>query len=105
MTSASGLVWASVLLLDLDQVVAEGGLDGVGGLTYGGGECCLLELGNHLAPGEGAELAALRLAAWVVGVGGGERGEVAAGLDLLQQVFGLGPGGGSRSWRPHPGER
>ena len=79
-----------LLILNLEDVVAELRLDDVRGLAGRQREGRLVELRNCLAAIEPAELSALHLAAGVVGVLGREVGEVTARLDLLQEIFGLG---------------
>ncbi len=76
----------------LEDVIPELRLDHVRGLTGIQGERRLVELGDGLAAIQPAELAALHLAARVVRVLRGEVGEVAAALDLLQQILSLGLG-------------
>ena len=83
-----------VLRFNLKNVIAELRLDDVRGLAGREREGGLIELGNGAAAIEEAEFPALRLAARVVGVLRGEIGEVAAGLDLLEQIVRLGLGGG-----------
>ncbi len=71
-----GLKVSGLLIFDLQDVVAELGLDDAGGLAGREREGGLVELRNSLAGIEPAELSALSLAAGVVGVLGGEVGEV-----------------------------
>ena len=79
-----------LLLLNLQNVIAELRLDQIRGLPRSEREGNLVELGNGAAAVEPSKLAALRLAARVVGVLAGKIGEVCAALDLLQEIVGLG---------------
>ena len=47
------------LLLNLDDVVSEGGFDGVADLTGGSGEGDFLKLRDHLAAAEGSKVSAI----------------------------------------------
>src|SRR5688500_16713321 len=71
-----------------DDVKAEPRLDQFAGLARGKGEGSLLEGANHLPALEVAEIAAGRGAAGILRVLFRERGEVGAGLRLLQDVCG-----------------
>src|SRR6185437_1966661 len=81
-----------LFILNLQDVVAELRLDDARGLSGSQRERRLVELGNGLTAVQPSEFAALVLAAGVVGVLLGQLGEVAASLDLLQQIVGLGLG-------------
>src|SRR5947209_7738675 len=78
---------AGLLVEDLDQVVAEAGLDRAHQLVERGVEGRVLELLDHAVAAEGAEVAAVGLGGRVVGVLGGHLGEVGAALDLLLRLL------------------
>src|ERR1700733_11139372 len=84
---------SSLLLLGLDDVIAELGLDRIRNLTGIQREGRLVELGNGDAVLQHAEFPALLLRAGIVGVLLGERSPVATGTKLLEHVLGLGLGG------------
>ena len=73
------------LLEHLDQMRAEAGADRPDEAPWRGAERRLLELLDHAAAAEEAEIAAAHLRARIVGELGGELGEVLAGLDALAQ--------------------
>ena len=86
---------AALLLLGLDDVIAELRADKAGGLAGVEGHRGLGVGGIETAGRHHGELAALVLGAGVVGVLLREIGEVAAGLKLLEDVLRLGFGGAS----------
>ncbi len=83
-----------LLLFYLDDVVAVLRANEPGGLSRLQREGSLVELGDGRAVLEEAELAALLLAAGIVGVLLRQLGEVAAVVELIENVLGLGLGGG-----------
>ena len=83
-----------LLIFDLQDVVAELRLDHVGGLAGREREGGLVELRNGLAADRASRVRRPGSCCRGRRSTCGEVGEVAAGLDLLQQVFGLGLGGG-----------
>src|SRR5215510_173953 len=78
------------LLLDLDDMPAERGLDRIGDLTDIESEGGLLERLDHLAAGEESEIAAL--GARILGFLLGESREILALLQPLGDILGLGLG-------------
>ncbi len=78
------------LLLDLDHVPAELGLDRVGDLAGLHREGGVGEVGHHPLLGEPAEIAALGLRARVLRRLGGDLGEILAALDARGDLLGLG---------------
>ena len=80
-------------LLHLHDVIAELGLHNLDVADLLGKDG-LVELRHHRAAPGKAQLAALVLAAGIVGVFLGQFGEVGAGLKLLEQILGLGLGRG-----------
>ncbi len=81
---------ASRLLLgDLDDVIAEVGLDQLADRARRQGEGGVVERADHLPLLEEAEVAAIGGAARILGVFLGEGCEVLARLDVLQHLFGL----------------
>ena len=82
-----------LLLFDLNDVIAELGLDHVGDLARLQTEGRLFKRRHGHPALNHAQLAALLLAARVIGIGLGQCGKVSAALDLLQQVFSLLLGG------------
>ncbi len=82
---------AGALFLDLEEVEAEAGLDGSDDDPGLGRESRLLELGNHLAAAEKADLAAARRARRIFGGGARESREILARLEPLGDRVELGP--------------
>ena len=78
-----------LLLFDLQDVVAELGLDHIGDLARLQREGCCFKRRHGDPALNHAQLAARILAARVIGVGLGQSGKICAAFDLLQQVFGL----------------
>src|SRR5262245_2848796 len=75
--------------VDLDDMPAELGLEGLPNLSRLQFEGGLLELRHHLAAREKAEFAALVLRAGILGVLPSERGKIAAMQDFFEQFSGL----------------
>src|SRR5947209_14250819 len=77
------------MLFDLNDVVAERGLDDAAHLALLEREGRVLKFFNHLPPPEPAEVSALRSASGVFGKLLRERGKIFARAHALQKVFGL----------------
>ena len=88
-TSSSGFRCAVCFSSTLQDVIAELGLDHIGDLPGLQSKCRLFKCRHGHAALDHAQLAALLLAARIVGVGLGQCGKVSAALDLLQQGFGF----------------
>ncbi len=83
-----------LLLFDLQDVIAELGLDHIRSLPGLQGKRCLLKFRHSHAALDHAQLAALLLAARVIGVSLCQCGKIGAAFDLLEQVLRLLPGCG-----------
>src|SRR5262249_21247800 len=98
-----------LLLFSLNDVKAECGLHQATDLARALVESYLFELGNEAAAGGPGQFPTLARAAGILGVLLGQLRESSAGLHLLKNTFGLGPGFiegllidlavGARPWR------
>ena len=83
------MVAAGLLLDHLDDVEAEVGLDQIARRARGQAERGVVEGTDHLSLLEESEVAAVRSAAGIGRVLFGKRGEVFAGLHVLEDLLGL----------------